>query len=139
LTALQKVPESCHFGHLKRHHAFSSNFLCLQAGYCSEIPLKGDYVFPIQLLTLLSTYVQSLEPSIKGSMKLGLLFQPVPQEQTSRFLIPLIFLLSNIVSMFPRASMTIMDSSLHISSHSFANLHQVMEQAQTETQSGKFH
>jgi hypothetical protein len=25
-TALKKVPESCSFGNLKRHHAFSSNF-----------------------------------------------------------------------------------------------------------------
>jgi hypothetical protein len=50
-----------------RHHAET-----FEACYCSEVPLKGDSVLPIQLLTLLSTYVQSLEPSIKATTKLGL-------------------------------------------------------------------
>jgi hypothetical protein len=35
-------------------------FGLLQAGYCSEVPLKGDSILPIRLLILLSTYVQSL-------------------------------------------------------------------------------
>ncbi len=39
---------------------------------CSEVPLRGDSILPIQSLAALSTYVQSLEPSIQGSTKLGL-------------------------------------------------------------------
>jgi hypothetical protein len=35
--------------------------------------LKGGSVLPIQLLAVLSTYVQSLEPSIQGTTKLGLM------------------------------------------------------------------
>jgi hypothetical protein len=42
------------------------------------------------------------------------------QVQTPRFYIPTIFWLSNLVTMYPRASGTIMDSSLHVSSHSYA-------------------
>ena len=40
----------------------------------SEVPLNGDSVLPtgIPLLTMLSTYVQSFEPSFQGSTKSGL-------------------------------------------------------------------
>jgi hypothetical protein len=59
-------------------------------------------------------------------MKLGLVEtgsnQSLSYRVNYRFSIPLIFLLSNLVSMFPRASGTIMDNSLHVSSHSYASL-----------------
>ena len=60
-------------------------------------------------------------------------FEPVPQVQTSRFSIPKIFWLSNLAAMFPRASRTIMDNSLHVSFHYYASRLGVMEQAHTET------
>jgi len=43
-----------------------------QAGCCSEVAQTGYSFLLIQLLTVLSTYVQSLEHSIQGSTKLGL-------------------------------------------------------------------
>jgi hypothetical protein len=41
---------------------------------CSEVPLKGCSILLIcfMIFNPLSTYVQSLEPSIQGSTKLGL-------------------------------------------------------------------
>ena len=36
-----------------------------------SLPLAGKFLLLISLLTLLSTYMQSLENSIEGSMKLG--------------------------------------------------------------------
>ncbi len=47
--------------------------LTLQASYCSEVPTKSYsiQVLLIRFLTLLSTYVQSLEPSIQESKTLG--------------------------------------------------------------------
>jgi hypothetical protein len=38
----------------------------------SEVPVKGNSVLLIRLLTVISTYVQSLKPSFQGSTKLGL-------------------------------------------------------------------
>ncbi len=82
-------------GHLKRHHAFSSNFWRLQAGYCLEVYLKRYSILPIWFVavTVLSTYVQSLEPSIKRSTKWGLVetgskfaLCPYCSEQYCRFL-----------------------------------------------------
>jgi hypothetical protein len=46
-------------------------FLAPQAAPCLENALTGNSIFLIQLQTL-STTVQSLEPSIQGSTKLGL-------------------------------------------------------------------
>jgi hypothetical protein len=59
----------------------------------------------------------ALIPRINKVRSGGNWFQPVPQVQTSRFSIPMIFWLSDLVAMFPRASRTIIDSSLHVSSH----------------------
>ena len=66
-------------------------------------------------------------------------FPPLLQVLTPRFYVPTIFWLSNLVAMFPRASGILMGSSLHAFSHSYASWLRVMEQAQTETQNGKFH
>ena len=83
----------------------------------------------------------ALNPRIYETMSGGNCFPPLPQVQTRRFSIPLIFWLSisNLVTMFPRASGTIMNSSLHVPLYLYASWLRVMEQAQTETQSGKFH
>jgi hypothetical protein len=79
----------------------------------------------------------ALNPRIhKGSG--GNWFWQVPQVQTGRFSIPMNFWLSNLVTMIPRTSGTVMNSSLHVSSHLYASQLQVMEQAETEAQSGKF-
>jgi hypothetical protein len=76
---------------------------------------------------------QALIPRINKVRSGGNWFQPVPQVQTSRFSIPNIFWLSNLAAMFPRASRTIMDNSLHVSFHYYSSRLGVMEQAQTET------
>ena len=68
----QKTPESCTLGPLKRHNAFWSEFWTSQAGYCTNASQTGGNTRLTWLLTLLSTYVQSLERSIQGSTKLGL-------------------------------------------------------------------
>ena len=68
----QKTPESCTLGPLKRHNAFWSEFWTSQAGYCTNASQTGGNTLLTWLLTLLSTYVQSLERSIQGSTKLGL-------------------------------------------------------------------
>ena len=60
---------------------------------------------------------QALIPRINKVRSGGNWFQPVPQVQTSRFSVPKIFWLSNLAAMFPRASRTIMDNSLHVSFH----------------------
>ena len=49
-----------------------SAFQWWQACCCSEVAQTGYSFLLIQLLTVLSTYVQSLEHSIQGSTKLGL-------------------------------------------------------------------
>ncbi len=111
----------------KRFTAFdwtpeSSRFLLF---WTSE---EAPCIFSSHLIVNLVVYLcaKALNPRINETRSGGNLFQPVPQVQsqlqTSRFSIPLIFLLSNVVSMFPRASGTIMDNNLHVSSHSYASL-----------------
>ena len=48
---------------------FPANF---DACKLAEVPLKDDSTLLIPLLTMLSTYAQSLEPSIQGSTTFGL-------------------------------------------------------------------
>jgi hypothetical protein len=57
---------------LKRHNAVGGQFQAPQAAPCLELALAGGSILLIRLLTSLSTIVQSLEPSIQGSTKLGL-------------------------------------------------------------------
>ncbi len=99
---------------------------------CSSHSIVNSVVY-------LCTKFVALNPRIHEIRSSGNWFQPVPQVQTRRFSIPTIFWLSNLGAMFPRASGTIMNSSLHVYSHSYASRIRVMEQAQTETQRGKFH
>ena len=87
----------------------------------------------------LCTKFEALNPGINEIRSGGNWFQPVPQVQTCKFSILTIFWLSNLVTMFPRASGTIMNSNLHVSSHLYESHVLVMEWAQTETQNGKFH
>jgi hypothetical protein len=47
--------------------------------------------------------------------------QPLPEEETSRFSIPMIFGLSDLVAVFAKASGTIMDSSLYVSSYLYSS------------------
>jgi hypothetical protein len=49
-----------------------ANFDNHKAASCLEVALIGFPILFIQLLTFLSTNVQSLEPSIQASTKLGL-------------------------------------------------------------------
>jgi hypothetical protein len=49
-----------------------ANFHNHEAASCLEVALIGFPILIIQLLTFLSTSVQSLEPSIQASTKLGL-------------------------------------------------------------------
>ena len=65
--------------------------------------------------------------------------QPLPQVPTPRYSFPPIFGRSDLVAMIPRASETIMDNSLHVSSHWYAGRLQGMKRPQTHTQNGKFH
>jgi hypothetical protein len=58
---------------------------------------------------------------IRSSGKVGNLVQPVPLVQISRFSIQTIFWLSDLVAIFLRASGTIIDSSLYVSSHLHAS------------------
>ena len=58
-------------GYLKRHNATRERFWTVQAGSCPTLSPAGEFLLLISLLTFLSTNVQSLERSIKGSTKLG--------------------------------------------------------------------
>jgi hypothetical protein len=65
----------------------------------------------------------------------------LPQVQTHRFSIPTIILLSNLVTMSPRALGNVIDSSLQVFSHVYASQLPVTDQGQAkiETQNGKCH
>ena len=65
--------------------------------------------------------------------------QPHPQVLTPRYSIPLIFRLSDLVAMFPRASKTIMDNNLHVSSHSYASRPREIKRPRNHTSGGNFH
>ena len=93
----------------------------------------------LNLIVYLCAKFGALNQRINEIRSGGNLSQPLPQCQTSRFSIPTILWLSNLVAMFPRASGAIMDSNLHVSSHSYASRLRVMDRAETETQNGKFH
>jgi hypothetical protein len=104
---------------MKRHNAVRGHFRAPQAAPYLEPALTGDSILLIQLLTFLSTNVQSLEPSTKGSMKLGQTKFDFYLSFRYR-LLDSFFWLSNLVTMVPRASRAIMDSNLHVSSYSNA-------------------
>ena len=93
----------------------------------------------LNLIVYLFAKFGALNQRINEIRSGGNWLQPLPEVQTSRFSIPTIFGLSDLVAIFPRASGTIMDSNLHVSSHLYASQLQVMDQAETETQNGKFH
>ena len=73
------------------------------------------------LVVYLCAKFGALNPRINENRSCENGSQPLPQVRTPRFSIPPIFWLSDLVAMFPRASGTIMDNSLHVSSHSYAS------------------
>jgi hypothetical protein len=85
----------------------------------------------LNLIVYLCAKFGALNQRINEIRSGGNLLQPLPQCQTSRFSIPTILWLSNLVAMFPRASGAIMDSNLHVSSHSYASRLWVMDQAES--------
>jgi hypothetical protein len=90
----------------------------------SQLLLKGSskglfcYSHSIHnLVVYLCAKFGALNPGIKEIRSGGSRAQPVPQVPTCRFTIPTIFWLSRLVAIYPRASGTIMDSSIYVSSH----------------------
>ncbi len=69
----------------------------------------------------------ALNPRINKTRSDIIWFLPLHQVQTPRFYILVIFWLSNLAKMYPRASGTIMDCSLYVSSHLNASILQAME------------
>ena len=145
LVAFDCTPESSrilHFWTSEEAPWKSTMVLALASLLLLRCPSQGRFYCShliLNLIVYLCAKFGALNQRINEIRSGGNLSQPLPQCQTSRFSIPTILWLSNLVAMFPRASGAIMDSNLHVSSHSYASRLRVMDQAETETQNGKFH
>ena len=109
---------------------FGGQIWTAQAGSCWTFPLAGKFLLLISLLTWLftSTYMQSLELSIKESTKLrqvktcrGDYLKCSIPDSLSYLLSGCLTHFQNWIPMFPMASSIIMDSSLHVSSALYAS------------------
>ena len=114
----RNLVETCTWAIWRGTTQFGGQIWTAQAGSCSIVPLSGKFLLLISLLTWLSTSKQILEYSIKGSTKQGQSENRsgwLPQVHYPRFSILPIIWMSVLFPMFPRASRTIMDNSLHVS------------------------
>ena len=91
------------------------------------------------LVVYLCAKFEALNPRINEIRSCENGWQTLPEVLTPWFSIPPIFWLSDLVVMFPRASGTIMDNSLHVSSHSFTSWPREIKQPQPHPWNGKFH
>jgi hypothetical protein len=93
-----------------------ASLLRLLLSACSEVAQTG-YSF---LLVYLCAKFGALNPRINEIRSGENWLSPPFQVLTPRFSVPTIFWVSDLVAMFSRASGTIMDNNLHLSSHLYA-------------------
>ena len=125
LVAFDCTPESSrilHFWTSEEAPWKSTMVLALASLLLLRCPSQGLFYSShliLNLIVYLCAKFGALNQRINEIRSGGNLSQPLPQCQTSRFSIPTIFGLSDLVAMFPTASGGIMDSNLHVQRRAF--------------------